>query len=155
MGVPPLYSETNEIFSKDLSKTDVGVRLSFPMKALKLFQFLEGENKMEFEAADGIGKRWRFGLSKRKARHSKFHPKPVLSSGWLAYVKAKGLQTKDRFVLYGDLDNLSTKKRFRVRAQRKVRRPIKLFGKEIHVEEVWVDVEELEGLKREVSRSIL
>ncbi|MBA0875042.1 hypothetical protein Goshw_025399, partial [Gossypium schwendimanii] len=65
-------------------------------------------------------------------------------ASWLAYVKAKGLQTKDRFVLYRDLDNLS------VRAQRKVRRPIKLFGKEIH-EEVWVDVEELEGLKREVS----
>ncbi|MBA0727294.1 hypothetical protein Golax_000294 [Gossypium laxum] len=149
MGVSPLYSETNEIFSKDLSKTDVGVRLSFPMKALKDFQFLEGENKTEFEAADGIGKRWRFGLSKRKARHSKVHPKPVLSSGWLAYVKAKGLKTKDRFVLYRDLDNLS------VRAQRKVRRPIQLFGKEIHVEEVWVDVEELEGLKREVSRSIL
>ncbi|KAG4110208.1 hypothetical protein ERO13_D13G034950v2 [Gossypium hirsutum] len=151
MGMPPLYSKTNEIFSKDLSETDVGVRLSFPMKGLKVFQFLEGENKMEFEAADGIGKRWRFGLSKRKTRH----PKPVLSSGWLAYVRAKGLQIKDRFVLYGDLDNLSTKKRFRVRAQRKVRRPIKLFGKEIHVEEVWVDVEELEGLKREVSRSIL
>ncbi|MBA0874812.1 hypothetical protein Goshw_022431 [Gossypium schwendimanii] len=152
MGMPLLYSETNEIFSKNLSKTDVDARLSFPMKALKVFQFLEGENKTEFEAADGIGKRWRFGLSKRKARHSKVHPKPVLSSGWRAYVKAKGLQTKDRFVLYGDLDNLSTKKRFRVRAQRKVPRSIKLFGKEIHVEEVWVDVEELEGLKREVSR---
>ncbi|KAB2047351.1 hypothetical protein ERO13_A13G036650v2 [Gossypium hirsutum] len=154
MGVPPLYSETNEIFSKDLSKTDVGVRLSFPMKALKDFQFLEGENKTEFEAADGIGNRWRFGLSKRKARHSKFHPKPVLSSGWLAYVKAKGLQINDRFFLYGDLDKLSTKKRFRVQAQRKVRRPIKLFGKEILVEEVWVDIEELEGLKQETSRSI-
>lgn len=145
MGVSPLYSETNEIFSKDLSKTDVGVRLSFPMKALKVFQFIEGENKTEFVAIDGIEKRWRFGLSKRKAGHSK----PVLSSGWLAYVTAKGLQINDRFFLYGGIDKLSTEKRFRVKAQRKVRRSTKLFGKEIHAEEEWVDVEELEGLKRE------
>ncbi|XWS62844.1 hypothetical protein CRYUN_Cryun06bG0045400 [Craigia yunnanensis] len=81
------------VFSKTL--TNIGVRLSFPLKALNCFDFPEGKDKMEFECTDSSGKSWKFGLS--KARHS--HPKLVLSSGWRAYVQAMGLKMNDRFIL--------------------------------------------------------
>ena len=123
-------SATMEVFSKMLSQTDVDVRLSFPMKVLYDFEFPEGEDKMEFEVTDSSGESWKFGLSKRnKARHS--HPKPVLSSGWRAYVQAKGLKKNDKVTLYDQKDILVTKTRFKIRAQRKIPSPFKLFGKVI------------------------
>ncbi|XVF45214.1 hypothetical protein PTKIN_Ptkin02bG0187100 [Pterospermum kingtungense] len=135
-----------EVFSKELTKTDVGVRLSFPMKVLHDFEFPEGKDKMEFEVTDSSGKSWNFGLSKRnEARHS--HPKPVLSSGWRAYVQAKGLKVKDRvLLLYVQEDKLVTKTRFKIRAQRKVVFvPFKLFGKGMKLEQ-WVDIEEIDSI---------
>ena len=126
-----------EGFPKMLTNTDVDVRLSFPVKALKFFEFPEGKDKTEFEVTDSSEKSWTFGLSIRnKARHS--HPKPVLSSGWRAYVQAKGLKIKDRVILEVHKDKLFSKTRFKVRAERKVSH-IKLLGKEIEVER-WVDI---------------
>ncbi|XWS62839.1 hypothetical protein CRYUN_Cryun06bG0044900 [Craigia yunnanensis] len=129
------------VFSKTLTKTDVDVRLSFPMKALNCFEFPEGKDKMEFEVTDSSGKSWEFGISKRnKTRHS--HPKPVLSSGWRPYVQAMGLKMNDRFILDDHKDKLFSKTRFKVRAERKVPALLKLFGKEIEFEH-WVDIESL------------
>ncbi|KAK8568125.1 hypothetical protein V6N12_006689 [Hibiscus sabdariffa] len=108
-----------QIFVKMLSKTDVGVRLSFPMEALSDFEFPRGEDKVVFDVTDGVGNSWKFGLSRRnEARHS--HPKPVLSSGWRAYVQAKGLKMGDRVILYHTKAKLESRTRFKVRAQRKV-----------------------------------
>ncbi|XVE49112.1 hypothetical protein DITRI_Ditri01bG0056000 [Diplodiscus trichospermus] len=130
------------IFSKELKKTDIHVRLSFPMKVLNDFEFPQGTDKMEFEVTDSCEESWKFGLSKRnKDRHA--HPKPVLSSGWRAYVKAKGLKKNDKVILYEQKDKLTTKTRFKIRAQRKVIAPFKLLGKEIMEVEHWVDVEKL------------
>ncbi|KAK9000493.1 hypothetical protein V6N11_080988 [Hibiscus sabdariffa] len=140
----------DQIFSKRLTKTDVGVRLSFPMEALDDFEFPRGKDKVEFSVTDGMGSSWEFGLTRRNGtRHS--HPKPVLSSGWRAYVQAKSLKMDDRVILKRIKGKLVSKTRFKVQAQRKVPRTIKLFGKEIHAE-AWVDVEELEP---EVSASVL
>ena len=118
------------VFSKTLSKTDVDVRLSFPMKVLKDFKFPEGKDKLEFEVTDhSTGKSWIFGLSRRNsARHP--HPKPVLSSGWLAFVHAKGLKRNDRVILFIEKDK-ANKTRFKIRAQRKTPPSFKLFGEEI------------------------
>ncbi|GMI83628.1 hypothetical protein HRI_002032100 [Hibiscus trionum] len=146
MGMRMPDCETDhQMFSKTLTKTDVSVRLSFPAEALNHFKFPRGRDKVEFSVTDGMGNSWEFGLSKRnEARHS--HPKPVLSSGWRAYVQAKGLKMDDRVILYRIMGRLVSKER-KAQAQRKVR----LFGKEIHGE-AWVDVEKL---KPEVSASIL
>ncbi|XVE93268.1 hypothetical protein REPUB_Repub01dG0176100 [Reevesia pubescens] len=128
-----------QVFSKKLTKTDVDVRFSFPMNVLNDFDFPEGKDKVEFDVIDGTGKSWKFGLSKRnKDRHP--HPKPVLSSGWRAYVQAKGLKRNDRVILYAQKDKV-TKTRFKIQAKRKL--PFKLFGKEMEDVERWVDVEKL------------
>ncbi|GMI88201.1 hypothetical protein HRI_002489400 [Hibiscus trionum] len=149
MGVPQPEAD-QQIFSKRLTKTDVGVRLSFPMEALNDFEFPRGEDKVVFDVTDGMGSSWKFGLSKRnEARHS--HPKPVLSSGWRAYVQAKGLKMGDRVVLYHIKGQLVNKTRFKVRAERKVGNAIKLFGKEIQGE-TWVDVEKLKTEVRRMSK---
>ncbi|XVE49120.1 hypothetical protein DITRI_Ditri01bG0056800 [Diplodiscus trichospermus] len=129
-----------QLFSKKLKKADIRVRLSFPMKLLNDFRFPQGEDKMEFQVTDHSSQEsWTFGLSKRnKACHS--DPKPVLSSGWRAYVKAKGLKENDKIIFYEQKDKLTTKTRFIIRAQRKVIAPFKLLGKEIMEVEHWVDV---------------
>ncbi|KAL4302188.1 hypothetical protein GQ457_10G021210 [Hibiscus cannabinus] len=146
MGVALAQSEAEEqIFLKMLSKTDVDVRLSFPMEALSDFEFPRGQDKVVFDVTDAVGNSWKFGLSRRnEARHS--HPKPVLSSGWRAYVQAKGLKVGDRVILYHTKCKLETGARFKVRAQRKVvdANSITLFGKEIRGE-AWVDVETLKN----------
>ncbi|XWS54869.1 hypothetical protein CRYUN_Cryun10bG0126700 [Craigia yunnanensis] len=81
-------------FSKKLTKTDIDVRLSFPMKVLNAFEFPKGKDEVEFEVTDSTGKSWTFDLSKRnKARHP--HPKPILSSDWRAYSQAKGLKMNE------------------------------------------------------------
>ncbi|XVE93255.1 hypothetical protein REPUB_Repub01dG0174700 [Reevesia pubescens] len=130
-----------EVFSKNLTKTDVDVRLSFPMNVVNDFEFPEGKDTVEFDVIDGTEKSWKFALSKRnKARHP--HPKPVLSSGWRAYVQAKGLKENDRVILYAQKDK-DTKTRFKIQAQRKAPEPFKLFGKEMEDVVLWVDVEKL------------
>ena len=99
------------------------------MKVLNIFEFPEGKNKVEFEVIDSTGKSWTFGLSKRNnARRS--HSRPVFSSGWRAYVQAKGLKMNDRVNLYVQIDK-DMKRRFRIRVGRKVPTPFKLFGKEV------------------------
>ncbi|XVF01170.1 hypothetical protein REPUB_Repub04eG0065300 [Reevesia pubescens] len=136
--VVPEYSASKQVFSKNLTKTDVDVRLSFPMDVLNDFEFPEGKDKVEFEVIDSTQKSWKFGLSKRnKARHR--HPKPVLSSGWRSYVKAKGLKMNDRVILYAEKVKV-TKTRFKIKAQRKARVRFSLLGKEIEVE-YWSDVD--------------
>ncbi|XVE49114.1 hypothetical protein DITRI_Ditri01bG0056200 [Diplodiscus trichospermus] len=135
------------VFSKKLKKTDVHVRLSFPMKVFNKFRFPEGKDKMELQVTEHSSQEsWTFGLSRRNEdRHP--HPKPVLSSGWRAYVKAKGLKENDKITLYEQKDKLTTKTRFKIRAQRKVVVPFKLLGKEIMEVEHWVDTEKLTKTK--------
>lgn len=128
------------LVKKELTKTDVDVRLSFPMKSLKAFEFPRGKDKVEFEAIDSTGKSWIFGLSRRNShRHS--HPKPVLSSGWRAYVQAKGLKQNDRVIIHYEERDKAMKTRFKIRAQRKSPKTLKLFGKEV---EIWDDLENLQ-----------
>ncbi|XWS40007.1 hypothetical protein CRYUN_Cryun18bG0103300 [Craigia yunnanensis] len=117
------------VFSKRLTKTDVDVKLSFPMKVLNVFKFPEGKDKVEFEVTNhSTGESWKFRLFRRhKACH--IYPKQILSSVWRAFVQEKGLKMNDRFFLFIEKDK-ATKTRLKIRAQRKVPTSFK-FGKEI------------------------
>ncbi|OMP01592.1 hypothetical protein COLO4_11750 [Corchorus olitorius] len=123
-------------YRKKLSKTDIGVRLSFPTECFnEHFATLCDEKGAKgqgwFEATEDINtqKKWKFHLSTRKASHS--HPKPVISAGWLPYVRAKRLREGDQIIFHVHKKGGQT--RFTIQALRN----FKLFGAQI-----WNNVED-------------
>ncbi|KAF9690251.1 hypothetical protein SADUNF_Sadunf01G0176200 [Salix dunnii] len=95
---PPAINMTRRLFEKTLSKTDVEYRLAIPMDSLSAFQAFqipEGEYSKKVDFFDNNGCRWSFRYSTRK---NDPHPKPVLSSGWIKFVKEKGLKEGDQVI---------------------------------------------------------
>ncbi|KAJ7002091.1 AP2/ERF and B3 domain-containing protein [Populus alba x Populus x berolinensis] len=84
-----------KLFKKTLSKTDVDYRMTIPMDSLPAFQIPEGEHQKEVAAVDIDGHRWSFRCCTRKKDP---HPKPVLSSGWIKFVKNRGLKEGDEVI---------------------------------------------------------
>jgi hypothetical protein len=78
-------------FSKLLAKTDIQKRRSLPAKCFKSLPSLKGSHGRDFLAIDESGFVWTFQCSTRK----KGHPKPVLSKGWLAFVRHNELKVGD------------------------------------------------------------
>ena len=106
--------------SKILTATDVGVRLSFPTATMREhFRLEEGTQSVDFQVRDKDRKVWTFRLYTRK---NDGHPKPVLTRGWINFVKHKELRVGDKviFHVHENEDGL------RIRVQRY----IKLFGQE-------------------------
>ncbi|KAJ6748802.1 hypothetical protein OIU79_029814 [Salix purpurea] len=79
-------------FSKILRKTDTSKTLSLPTKFFKSLPSFNGGHAVTFQAMDESGFVWTFKCSTRK----KGHPKPVLSRGWLAFVRNKKLKVGDK-----------------------------------------------------------
>ncbi|KAJ6748795.1 hypothetical protein OIU79_029807 [Salix purpurea] len=78
-------------FSKLLTNTDIKKRLSLPTKFYKSLPSFEGIHAVSFEAMDEDGFVWTFQCYTREEGH----PKPVLSKGWLEFVRSKMLQVGD------------------------------------------------------------
>ncbi|KAF9671128.1 hypothetical protein SADUNF_Sadunf12G0015300 [Salix dunnii] len=78
-------------FSKQLTNTDIKKRLSLPTKFFKSLPSFNGGHAVSFEAMDEDGFVWTFQCSTRQEGH----PKPVLSKGWLAFVRNKKLKVGD------------------------------------------------------------
>ncbi|KAG5248473.1 hypothetical protein OIU76_004849 [Salix suchowensis] len=112
-----------KLFTKKLSKTDIDYRMSVPMKSLDAFRIRKGEHCKEIGVTDINGKRKRFRCSTRKTDP---HPKPVLSSGWTAFAKERGLRKGDEvsFFVMGDINGAEDLE-FQIQARRKM----ELFGK--------------------------
>ena len=106
-------------FSKILSKTDTSKALSVPTKYLKSLPSFKGGHAVSFQAMDGSAFVWTFKCSTRK----KGHPKPVLSKGWLAFVRNKKLKAGDK-IKFSVLDQTAATPFYRVRAEKEV----KIFG---------------------------
>lgn len=95
------------MFSKPLTKTDISKRLAIPTSRLPLFPALpseDGGNEIEMEVWDdnyydgnSNGKLWKFVF---KIRNNDKYRKPVFSTGWLDFVRAKGLAVDDVVTLY-------------------------------------------------------
>ncbi|KAK1580828.1 hypothetical protein Q3G72_000442 [Acer saccharum] len=80
--------DSTVIFSKDLKQTDISVRLIVPTHALEHINMTEGDNNVY--AKDSDGKEWRFRCYTRPSG------KPAFTTGWLDFVRAKGLQFGDK-----------------------------------------------------------
>ena len=109
-----------EVFSKMLSQTDVGVRFSFPTATMREhFRLEEGTQSVDFQVRDKDRKAWTFRLYTRK---NDGHPKPVVTKGWIDFVKQKNLRVGDKmiFLVHESGDQLEIR----------VQRNIKLFGQE-------------------------
>ncbi|KAJ6359378.1 hypothetical protein OIU76_001000 [Salix suchowensis] len=78
-------------FSKVLTNTDIQNRLSLPIKFYNSLPSFEGIHAVSFEAMDEGGFFWTFRCYTREEGH----PKPVLSKGWLEFVRSKKLQVGD------------------------------------------------------------
>ncbi|KAJ6887918.1 B3 domain-containing transcription factor NGA4-like [Populus alba x Populus x berolinensis] len=108
-------------FSKLLTKTDIQKRLSLPTKCFKPLPSPKGSHGRDFPAIDESGFAWTFQCSTRK----KGHPKPVLSKGWLAFVRHKELKVGDRVKFFKEKDQGGPATPFyRVEAEKE----IKIFG---------------------------
>ncbi|XVF45885.1 hypothetical protein PTKIN_Ptkin02bG0243600 [Pterospermum kingtungense] len=77
------------VFSKILTKKDVEKRFSVPSAKKQCF--------LELKVVDEKGKVWAFSCSIRKKKE---YPKPVLSKGWLQFVRCWKLQTDDEVKLH-------------------------------------------------------
>ncbi|KAF9684989.1 hypothetical protein SADUNF_Sadunf03G0007500 [Salix dunnii] len=113
------------LFTKELSKTDIEYRMSVPMKSLDAFQIGEGEHSKEIGVTDIHGERKMFRCSTRRTDP---YPKPVLSTGWTAFAKERGLQEGDEVTLFV-MDDIKGAEDLELQIQ--ARRKIKLFGKVI------------------------
>ncbi|GLT25318.1 hypothetical protein SLA2020_004530 [Shorea laevis] len=108
------------MFSKDLSKTDIGKRLSVPSKSLKhLPRFKEGRHTVDFKVWDENGHAWTFRCSTRTKEK---HLKPVLSKGWREFVCKRRLIGGDKIEFYRDDEKACITYRVRVW------RPVGVFG---------------------------
>ncbi|KAJ6359390.1 hypothetical protein OIU76_001010 [Salix suchowensis] len=107
-------------FSKILSKTDTSKALSLPTKFFKYsLPSFNGGHAVTFQAMDESGFVWTFQCTTRK----KGHPKPVLSKGWLAFVRNKKLKVGDK-ITFSVLDPTAAVPSYGVRAEKEV----KIFG---------------------------
>ncbi|KAK1582458.1 hypothetical protein Q3G72_015221 [Acer saccharum] len=114
------------IFSKSLTKTDTKARLTVPIDALEHIDMPEGDNNVYPKDSDG--KEWRFRCYTRPTGH----PKPAFTTGWLDFVRAKGLQIGDKvtFSKLEDEDEAGGAPQYRIHATR----AIPLMGKQIEVD---------------------
>ncbi|KAJ6868118.1 hypothetical protein NC651_033230 [Populus alba x Populus x berolinensis] len=108
-------------FSKILRKTDTKKRLSVPIRFLSsLPPFKLGSHAVTFEATDEKGEVWTFQCYIRKTGH----PKPVLTRGWVAFVKSKKLQVGDKVRFTKHMNRATATISYKVRAEK----AIKIFG---------------------------
>ncbi|KAJ6868115.1 hypothetical protein NC651_033227 [Populus alba x Populus x berolinensis] len=106
-------------FSKILRKTDTKKRLSVPIRFLRsLPPFKPGSHAVTFEATDEKSQAWTFQCSIRKRGQ---YPKPVLTRGWVAFVKSKNLQVGDKVRFIKRRNRATAAISYKVRAERQSR----------------------------------
>ncbi|KAJ6715488.1 hypothetical protein OIU85_026934 [Salix viminalis] len=108
------------IFKKKLSKTDVEHRMAIPMKRFGVFRIPQGKHFQNFDFLDMIstGRSWSFRCSKRTTNS---HPKPVLTSDWIKYVKKKCLKEDDEVSFFYVKKDGEERLQFGVQARKKSR----------------------------------
>ncbi|KAJ6928010.1 AP2/ERF and B3 domain-containing protein [Populus alba x Populus x berolinensis] len=124
-GSPIPIKMQKKLFKKTLSKTDVVYRMTIPMDSLSAFQIPDGKNSKEVVAVDIAGHQWSFRCCTRKKDP---HPKPVLSSGWIKFVKNRGLKEGDEVIFsVSHNDGAEGTLQFGIEARKK----IKLLGQDV------------------------
>ncbi|OMO76008.1 hypothetical protein COLO4_25716 [Corchorus olitorius] len=110
------------LFTKQLSKTDVEKRLAIPTSSLRAFNLNVDACSVGFEAEDmKSGRIWQFQCT---TRTKGFYSKPVISKGWVQFVKFKQLRVGDRVAVY-KLNQNEAQVPYKIEVERK----LKLLGK--------------------------
>lgn len=120
-----------EIFSKTLTETDISVRLTVPTDALRHINMPEGANKVYLFPRDANREEWPFLCYTRLNGH----PKPAFTTGWLDFVRAKGLQIGDTVIFSMLEGEAGGGPQYRIHAKR-WSRVFTLMGEEVFA---WVD----------------
>jgi len=102
------------------------------MESFNVFQIPQGKHSKRFVFIDMIdtGRPWSFRCSTRK---KDVYPKPVFSSGWIKYVRRKGLREGDQVSFFFVEKDGEEGLRFGVQAQKKLR----LLGKDCWTTPFW------------------
>ncbi|KAL8150374.1 hypothetical protein V2J09_020182 [Rumex salicifolius] len=117
----------HKIFSKQLTATDLDHRLHWPSEYLAALPDFNGGHHVDFTAKDADGTLWRFRCSKRTKGP---YGKPVVSRGWLPFMRSKGqLAAGDDVIFYSSEDPTA---HFAIRFNKKVM----LFGSNINDAEI-------------------
>lgn len=90
-------AKEEQLFIKNLTKTDIEKRLSVPSKKKRCFLNFRGQHKVEFKVTDDNGKDWLFSCSIRSKKAG--YPKPVLSKGWIQFVRCWKLAIDDTVIV--------------------------------------------------------
>ncbi|KAL9353783.1 hypothetical protein Peur_051753 [Populus x canadensis] len=123
-GSPMPIIMSKKLFKKSLSKTDIDHRMTIPMDSLSAFQIPKGKYSKDVAVFDIDGRRWRFRCTTRRKDP---HPKPVLSSGWIKFVKNRGLKEGDEVIFSVAHSDGAEGPQFGIEARKK----LKLFGQDI------------------------
>ncbi|OMO94998.1 hypothetical protein CCACVL1_05653 [Corchorus capsularis] len=111
------------LFTKQLSKTDVEKRLAIPTSSLRAFNLNVDAYSVGFEAEDmKSGRIWQFQCT---TRTKGFYSKPIISKGWVQFVKFKQLRVGDRVTFYKSNEHNEAQVPYKVEVERK----LKLLGK--------------------------
>ncbi|KAL5789702.1 hypothetical protein ACOSQ2_004590 [Xanthoceras sorbifolium] len=111
-----------EIFTKLLTKSDIESKLVVPTTALQHFSMPEGGHCTDLMVTDSTGQGWPFRLY---IRASGRYPKPLLTTGWLQFVRTKGLQVGDEVIFSKE------EEKYKIEVKRHT---FVLFGKHIQAE---------------------
>ncbi|EEF31714.1 conserved hypothetical protein [Ricinus communis] len=114
-------------FKKKLSQTDVTKRLAFPTRCFKGFlPLLQGKHFVDLEVMYK-SQTMKFRCSKRKKGK---YLKPVLTKGWLDFVRREKLKAGDMIVLREE-KNEAAGAEFKIEI---IMKSIRLFGKDICID---------------------
>ncbi|KAE8726027.1 hypothetical protein F3Y22_tig00007895pilonHSYRG00062 [Hibiscus syriacus] len=107
------------IVLKNLNKTDIEKRMTLPSKSLKSFPPLSGDKHMvDFHVIEECGRVWKFRIHTRK--NDRKYRKPVLTKGWLEFVRSKQLCIGDRVGFYMEKKEAGSVE-YRVKVEKRVK----------------------------------
>lgn len=107
-------AKTTKIFSKKLTKTDVGVRMSIPTKKLVHFpRFQHGCHAIKLLVEDEEGHKFNMWCAVRRQRHKK----PVMTTGWKRFISTKNLNIGDKVTFYKVEDEV-TEAKYKIKVKR-------------------------------------
>ncbi|TXG71259.1 hypothetical protein EZV62_006194 [Acer yangbiense] len=130
-GAPQYRIHASRLGAIKLMGAEVKARLTVPTDALAHINIPGGGNKVDLSPMDSDGNRWPFRCYTRLNGH----PKPAFTTGWLAFVRAKGLQIGDKVTFSKLEDDAGGAPQYRIHASRLG--AIKLMGAEV---KGWADL---------------
>ncbi|KAB2088226.1 hypothetical protein ES319_A04G161100v1 [Gossypium barbadense] len=108
-----MASQPTEMFTKELTATDINKRLAIPGKILPYLPSFNGGHAVRIQLMYGT-EIWPIDCTVRKNGYKK----PVLSGGWRKFVVDNELKTGDKITMYKDFEDEDGGSHFRVKVEK-------------------------------------